>query len=241
MIMHITFRGHTNEEFGLDLKSFQVPSKSAERYELKEIPGRLSPLPHRIGQYKSYPLRATFVLRDSADLRAAYEWLSGEGELICSDTPDLYYRALACEVISTKREGAANTIRELAFEFVVLPFAYAVDNDPLIFSDAAISFYSRGTIYSEPVFILRGISGDVTLTVNQVPLVIAGLTGDVYVDVPARKAYQLNGDGSKRIVLANTTGALWSMVLVPSEERKNQIIITGTITQIEIIKNERWI
>lgn len=239
--MYLTYRDRTNTEMGVDIKDLQVPPRAAEQYEMLKIPGMLSPVPRRLGQYNSSKLTAALVMRDCTDLRAVYAWLSGEGNLICSDTPELYYRVLACDIINTKRVGAANTVRELTVSFTVLPFAYATDNTPITATASPMEFYTQGTIYSEPLILLSGISGDVVLTVNTVELTITGITGDLYIDVERRKAYQVNDDGSKRIVLSNTVGKLWNMVLVSSESAQNIISWTGTVSSVTITKNERWL
>ncbi len=241
MRMYITFRGHTNTEYGVEIKDLQVPPRAAEQYEMQQIPGRLSPIPYRTGQYKSSKLTAVLVLCNTADLRQVYSWLSGEGQLICSDTPQLYYRVLACDIISTKRVGAANTIRELSVSFTVLPFAYAVENTPIISSKSPMEFDTQGSIYSEPLICLSGISGDVVLSVNTVELAITGITGDLCIDVERRKAYQIAEDGSMTLVLGNTTGKLWNMVLVPSATAKNVVSWTGSVAQVSVTKNERWL
>jgi len=81
----------------------------------------------------------------------------------------------------------------------------------------------------------------VVLSVNTVELAITGITGDLCIDVERRKAYQIAEDGSMTLVLGNTTGKLWNMVLVPSATAKNVVSWTGSVAQVSVTKNERWL
>lgn len=236
--MHITYNGVTNTEVGAELVDIDIPSRAGQQAETLTIPGRVSPLLRIYPQRDAYSITVTLRILYNEDLSTVYNWLSGSGRLVFSDTPDRYYNVSACAVISSKRIGAANTIREVKIKLTCSPFAYAIDNDPVELTSSPAQLQTIGTMYSEPIIELTG-TGDVTLTVNSVTLDISGISGTVYIDVHTCQVYKVEY-GSKVSILSSTTGLIEKMVLVPSADAVNVISWTGDVSGVKITKNERW-
>ena len=141
-------------------------------------------------------------------------------------------------MISSKRIGAANTIREVKIKLTCSPFAYAISNDQVELTSSPAQLQTVGTMYSEPIIELTG-TGDVSLTVNGVTLEISGMSGTIYIDVHTCQAYKIEY-GSKVSILSSITGLIEKMVLVPSSDAFNVISWTGDVSSVKITKNERW-
>ena len=237
--MHITYNGVTNTEVGAELVDIDIPSRAGQQAETLTIPGRVSPLLRIYPQRDAYSITVTLRILYNEDLSTVYNWLSGSGRLVFSDTPDRYYNVSACAGISSKRIGAANTIREVKIKLTCSPFAYAVANDPVTLDTSPAQLQTVGTMYSEPFIEISG-TGDVTLTVNGVTLEIRGMSGTVYIDVHTCQVYKLEY-GAKTSILSSTTGWIERMVLVPSADAVNVISWTGNVSSVKITKNERWV
>lgn len=236
--MHITYNGVTNTEVGAELVDIDIPSRAGQQAETLTIPGRVSPLLRIYPQRDAYSITVTLRILYKEDLSTVYNWLSGSGKLVFSDTPDRYYNVSACAGISSKRIGAANTIREVKIKLTCAPFAYAIANDPVELTSSPAQIQTIGTMYSEPIIELTG-TGDVTLTVNGVTLEIKDVSGTVFIDVHTCQVYKLEY-GAKTSILSSTTGWIEQMVLVPDTEAVNIISWAGNVTAIKITKNERW-
>ena len=236
--MHITYNGVTNTEVGAELVGIDIPSRAGQQAETLTIPGRVSPLLRIYPQRDAYSITVTLRILYNEDLSTVYNWLSGSGRLVFSDTPDRYYNVSACAGISSKRIGAANTIREVKIKLTCSPFAYAIANDPVELTSSPAQIQTIGTMYSEPLIELTS-TGDVTLTVNGVTLGIKGMSGTIYIDVHTCQVYKLEY-GAKASILSATTGWIEQMVLVPDTEAVNVISWTGDVSGVKIIKNERW-
>ncbi len=236
--MHITYNGVTNTEVGAELVDLDIPSRAGQQAETLTIPGRVSPLLRIYPQRDAYSITVTLRILYNEDLSTVYNWLSGSGRLVFSDTPDRYYNVSACAVISSKRIGAANTIREIKIKLTCAPFAYAIANDPVELTSSPAQLQTIGTMYSEPLIELTG-TGDVTLTVNGVTLEIKDVSGTVFIDVHTCQVYKLEY-GAKTSILSATTGWMEPLFLVPSDTAVNIISWTGEVSVVKITKNERW-
>ena len=236
--MHITYNGVTNTEVGAELVDIDIPSRAGQQAETLTIPGRVSPLLRIYPQRDAYSITVTLRILYNEDLSTVYNWLSGSGRLVFSDTPDRHYNVSACAGISSKRIGAANTIREVKIKLTCAPFAYAIANDPEGLTSSPAQLQTIGTMYSEPLIELTG-TGDVALTVNGVTLEIKDVSGTVFIDVHTCQVYKLEY-GAKASILSATTGWIEQMVLVPSDTAVNIISWTGEVSSVKITKNERW-
>ena len=233
--MYITYHGIENTDVNAEIISIDVPSRAEQSQDEIYIPGRQSPMLKSKEEHKSYSIALTVRAMYQDDMSTIYQWLSGSGQLILSDTPDRYYNVSACSVVSTRRIGAANTIREAKIKLTCLPFAYAIANDPITFASSPADFHTIGTIYSEPIIKIYG-SGDITICVNGNYFTIKGVDEYCVIDVPRRV---LHKDGVS--ILSQSIGALTKLLLVPDPLAHNHITWTPTCTAVEIIKNERWL
>ena len=236
--MYITYNGITNTDVGAELVEIDIPARAERENETITIPGRVSPLLRIYPQRDAYSITVTLRILYKEDLSTVYNWLSGSGRLVFSDTPDRYYNVSACARISSKRIGAANTIREVKIKLTCSPFAYAIANDPVELTSSPAQLQTVGTMYSEPLIELTG-AGDVSLTVNGVTLEIKDVSGTVFIDVHTCQVYKLEY-GAKTSILSATTGWIEQMVLVPDTEAVNVISWTGDVSSVKITKNERW-
>lgn len=228
--MNITFKGYTNENYGLKIESVAKPSRAEQKFETFEISGRAEPLYSLYDEYKPYVIPAVFVAPYKSDLSAARQWLSGGGELIFSDTPNLKYTAISCKEAKTTRQGSANTISKITVNFTVMPFAYAINNPEISIASGDVVTNS-GTIFAQPIYKIVG-NGTVNLYVNGETLTINNLSGGEFViDTQRMIAYE-----GTTIKLNQTIGKLPFLAV-----GNNVISWDGDVSSLKIVKNERWL
>lgn len=228
--MNITFKGYTNENYGLKIESISRPSRAEQKLETFEISGRAEPFYKLFDEYKPYAITAVLTALYKSDLSAAHQWLSGSGELMFSDTPNLKYTAISCKEAKITRQGSANTISKIAVNFTVMPFAYAIDNPEIAISSGDVVTNS-GTIFAQPIYKIVG-NGTVNLIVNGETLTINNLSGGEFViDTQRMIAYE-----GTTVKLNQTVGKLPFLAV-----GDNIIAWNGDVTSVKIIKNARYL
>lgn len=103
--------------------------------------------------------------------------------------------------------------------------------------NGSYDFEIGGNFYAEPVLLAQGCTDGFSIDLNGVEFSTSGLTGNIYIDVPRRMTYQVNG-GVKTVVDEHTTGKIWDLILIPDD--LNYLDFSGA-TKIQLTKNERWL
>ncbi len=224
---------------GLRFDKLPLWPRAARKYATYQVPGRGQNLTYGLEDFEDIEMALTAYLIGSTHIDDVYAWLSSGTQLVMSTQPGVYGIIKQVGKITPAREGWA--AHRIEIPLICAPFKYSIANDPVQLTDNPSGIQYDGTLYSLPVYVLRGVTGEATLTVHGVPLTIPGVTGgqDVYVDLTLRKIYTIT-DGVRTLV-NNTSGAFWEFILRPPGMGGNIIAWSGATTGVTLIKNTRWL
>lgn len=194
----------------LPIKRPNIPAPEKRVSEIT-IPGRDSVLLQEDGTYKPIVIPIEFNFMSAPDewsdtYRKAKKWLSGSGELIFSDDPDYYYRAILCKI--TDSERISRQIGTFTAEFTCLPHMYIRDGkNPKEVKDILSNPYEK----SQPIYLITG-NGTCTLTVNGKTM-NATVGQNLTIDTERMIAYRADGD----LMNTSVSGDYEDLYLNPGE------------------------
>ena len=227
--MNITFKGKSPEEYGLKITSITPPVRAGNETETQTIPGRAEPLNRELPEYANTEIEIEFLVTDISKIRAAFAWLKGQGKLIYSSEPDKYYSVISNDVIDTSY--ISEELRGFTVKLICAPFAYAVTNTSVTFTDLIttnavtetnVTLANNGSIYSEPLYKIK-FNGKLTVRIGGTAMTVTSpgeyTTGqfsydlwayhteqmEIYIDAHARIAYKYE-NGVKKILCDRTSG-----------------------------------
>lgn len=210
----IQYNGVTGASHGLILYDYPEFGGAEKSYETYPVAGRLGELVG-VDDYKSnLTITCVFSVISKAlmdSIRGIKDWLSGNGELVLSDSPDIYYKVWKIDYDGIERElrhyGRFTAI------FTCTPYEYRLDGKNAV--DAPdFNPYSL----SRPSYLITG-NGTCTLTVNGKNMT-ATVNGDLEINTELMLSTRQDG------TLQNTavTGNYDDLYLQHGE---NQISITA--------------
>lgn len=217
----------SSQDMGLMIVKMDLPSRAKQEIDTIKIPGRTQPLWNLKEEYSTTNIKVSCEVSDTANVRDIFAWLNGRGKLIFSDESDKYYDVNVCKAISTSR--ISNELKSITFDFECMPFAYATSNDPVTLNTPQ-TLAVGGSYPCEPIYKIYG-TGNINFIVNGEALEIKDVSEHITIDTNRLIAYKND------TVLVNKTVGLYPMLGVGD----NSISWTGTVTKVEIIKNERWL
>lgn len=223
---YFTFKGVASREFGI-LERIPMKPKPIQSYETIKIPGRATPISRASPEFEPITINAVLGIKDKTKISAAYAWLHGSGDLVFSDDLARYYKATCYADIVP--EYLSQRFGKLPLKFICEPFMYNVTNTPITLTTAGI-VTNNGTIYAQPIYKITG-SGNINLVVNNETLAIKDVDGYITIDTSRMLVYKDNN-----VLVNNTTGFLPFLAV-----GDNNISWTGTVSSVEITKNERWL
>lgn len=209
------------------VESLPPPVKPPKRYNTKEYDGSSITRFDILG-YKAYTKPVKIWFPDKNIQNAVLEvmdWLDGEGNLILSNEPDKYYKAIILDQIDYEKAIRYNMA---TVNFVVQPFKYALGEE----DTTSRVVINQGNINCLPLMTITG-SGVVNVLVNGIKACTVNINGYITLDSEEQDAY-------KGTVLQNRSMTGDFPELVPGE---NNITFTGsgTVTETKILVRSRWI
>lgn len=225
--MSFIYNEISSKEMGLHLERTPIPIKARQKTKTTEVPGRTESLSEVLQEFEDITYTLTCNIIDKSKIDSIYEWLTGAGKLIFSNRPDIYYKAICVETITPEFLGVEAYTMQITF--TCKPFKYATSNDPVTITTPQTLKVS-GSYPAAPIYKIYG-SGNINLVVNGEALQIKDVVENITIDTSRLIAYK--GD----TVLVNKTTGQYPMLGVGD----NSISWTGTVTKVEITKNERWL
>ena len=191
---YIIFNGVDSRAMGVVIEQLPDFHRPARRVEQTDIPGSSMPVIVDEGGYDSYQTQL-IVNAMGGSLRTLYNWLRGEGWLISSDEPD--YKAwvhMYAQITDSRFRVEEGCYDSITVQLTVLPYLREVEEESVPLT-AAGSFAGKGSDSAQPILAIEG-EGDVTVTINGVPVLVSGLEGTIYLDCEAGIAYT-EADGAR--------------------------------------------
>lgn len=217
------FNGVDLSSVGLMVNKCNPAPCSQMEYETINIPGREQTIRSDKKSRSNISIVAECTVIEPDKLREIFALFQGQGKFIHRDEPDKFYYA-SPKVISP--QNVILYMNKMTINFDCQPFAYAVRNDPLVYTEKEFCLTNNGTYYCQPKYKLYG-TGDISLIVNGQELVVKDV-----------KEYAV-ADSEKLLCYKNNT-IIRSKGYIPFLNTGNNSIKTNA-KQIEITKNERWL
>ncbi|MBP1920634.1 phage-related protein [Youngiibacter multivorans] len=165
------------------------------------------------------------TLKDIDQLNAIKIWLRGNGDLVLSSEPDVFYIAKVSGGIDYKR---LLHLRTAKLKFVCQPYGYLESGLTLQTITVPGSLVNPGTASSRPIITVFG-TGSITLTVNSANVILSNVIDYVTLNSEIEEAY-------KDLLGKNNDMQGEFSILNPGT---NLISWTGTVTKLEIVPNWR--
>ena len=230
MYPYFIWNDRDSDEMGLWLSQYPDRVRAADRLTKVAVPGRAGRLTISEGPniYEPISLYVRVQCKTDIDLERLNDWLSGEGILVFGYEPNRCYKARIEDEVAFAKHS--NDLLEGSIRFECEPFKRLYPPEPKITLTAAGTVMNKGTVRAFPVIKITG-SGDITLTCNSDTVTITDVDTSVTLDSGARIALDKDGEN----FLEKTSG------MFPKLERgENSISWTGTVTSVEIQRNQRW-
>lgn len=197
------------------------------RDEAIKISGRHGTLTATDGTFEPYILQTEFIAKDLSKTDKICSHFKGEGDLIFSDNENRKYKAKVNNQIEFSR--IIRSLKRFVAEFEVQPFMYEAISSTLTLTEPT-SIFNTGTFESEPIITVYG-QGDITLTINNLNLILNGIDERITLNSEILNAYK------DTLPLNNKMSGDFPVFSVG----ENIISWTGSVTKLEIMPNWRWI
>lgn len=223
LIPYFIFKNVNSLEFDIKISEMPPEQFAEDEVEYIEVPGRDGYL--TINKGRKLPITKTIeaTLLKKENREAVKRWLRGEGKLILSTEPDVYFKARIAEPVEFV--GTIFGGRKFKVEFLCQPWAYLHTGDKVIVVTTKDTRINNPEEISKPLIKIYG-TGAVDLIINNKIHKFDNIDEYVIVDSELMETY-------KETSLVKYYGDFPE--LTPGE---NTISWTGNITKIEI--TPRW-
>lgn len=216
------FNGKKSSDYSIYTNEMPPEQYPEDEIEYIEVPGRDGYL--SINNNRKMPIEkmieATLIRKENRDV--VKRWLKGDGKLILSTEPDVYYKARV--VTPVQYFGTIYRGRRFGVNFLCQPWAYLIEGDGIITITTKNTVINNPEELSKPLIKIYG-SGAVDLIINS-KIHKFNINGHITVDSELKESYKDNS-------LVPFTGDFPEL-----RAGNNNISWTGTVTQIEV--NPQW-
>ena len=226
------FKGIDCSKYKILLEKMPSRPTSAKRVVYLDIPGRDGHLIYDDGSLLPTPILVECSIMDvtQSDLRKIKQWLSGSGNLIFNDEPNVYWRArLDLQLDFVK---PLKLLHEFILTFDCFPYAFLkIGDKPLVFNPTATLW--EAILMNDYNVSLPHIKifaqGDVGLLINGIETDFYSIDHLIEVDSELQQCYK----GTQNLGM-NMSGDFPIL-----NEGRNVIQFTGNIQQVQIIPHWR--
>ncbi|MFA0816028.1 MAG: phage tail protein [Anaerofustis sp.] len=215
------------DDMGIIVTKLPAVEKPEKNVEEIIIPGRDGSLTVDDGTYATTTKPVECAL-DHGDIDALCAWLTGSGFVTFSNEPDKQYMAKIINSVPLKE--IIPTFRTFIIQFSCQPKKYSIENDLITIDTSPAMISHPGTENAKPVIKVYG-TGTIDITINSTVVHMKNVVDYVTIDSSIMDAY-------KDTELKNSDMYGEFPEFVPGT---NNISWTGTVTQIEILPNWRWL
>lgn len=217
----IIFKGIHSSQYDVMVLKQPPISKPPLRHDLITVDGMDGDIIEPLG-YDGYKKTVEIFLDDPERIDEVIDWLSGEGQLICSQEKDKYYEAYVLEQIDYERLAM---YRKASVSFHVQPYKYLRGEE----KTTSTTVINYGNVDALPLMTVYG-SGTVTISINGTACCTLTISEYMTLDSAKGIAYKDN-------VMCNRLISGTLPILEPGE---NIISYTGIVTSIETLVRSRF-
>lgn len=184
----IEYRGDTGSHNGVLLYDYPVIGFGKKNYETYSIPGRNGEVVSTEEYLSNATISCTFSILHKAfmpKMRELRMWLRDTGNLILSESPDIFYEVLKVEYNEIERE--LRTFGKFTVNFLVYPYEFLRDGQN-VFRALKYNPYDR----CMPIYKIKG-EGICTLEVNGKSMT-ANVGQNITIDTRLMIAYREDGE-----------------------------------------------
>lgn len=176
-----TFRGVKSSDMGIYIKQMPVRYLPGRNYTRKHASGADGTYALGDGAYNDARVQMEVDLRDETKLTDVLAWLTGSGELVFSDEPDLAYEASIEKEYSRAAISPRLTGQRFTITWTCKPFRRMIPAASPITLTAAGNIDNPGTVYSLPKITVVG-SGDFSITIGMQTMFFSGVEDGIVLD-----------------------------------------------------------
>lgn len=219
------WKGVSSQAKNIYIKNtLKLVPRAEKKVEKIDIPGKNGCLFADTESYKDIPYTIECNTKKNVDMNDIKQWLLGNGELILSNNPDVFYKGYTYNQLDI--ETMVRFFKSFPVNFILQPFAYSlkkyvkklegVIESDLNITDATAKMYPLLNIYGNE---------EINITINKQSLVVHP---DEYITIDCEmlEAYKDNKNSNARVF-----GDIGKIVLSPGS---NEIYVVGNYNKIEI-------
>lgn len=222
------WKGLRSDDFGLLVTDFMDKSSATDRVENDRIIGRYGDVQNReqSNAFDSYD--ATFkciaLHGHEAEIRS---WLTGDSELVMGDDPNEIYTASIQQAVEMTRYSHGISDKVIVVRVHVQPFRKHADDVWMPIARSGLSVLNDGDTACYPEIRLHG-SGDLRLEIDNVEIIVQGVTNECVVDCYNRVAYGSDGNlletgGEFPTLPVGVTEIVFSENVASAEIKRNRL------------------
>lgn len=222
---YFEFKGQDSRGYSIVVNTFPPIQSAKEDGVFLKVPGRDGFLYQSFCSFSPIEKELEITLKDLSHLSEIKSWLWGEGNLVISSEPDIFYKARLSESIDYKK---LLYLRTAKIKFMCQPYGYLESGLTLQTITVPGNIVNPGTAASRPIITVFG-SGNITLTVNSSNVILSNVADYISLNSEIEEAYKdilgKNNDMQGEFPVFNIG--------------INSISWTGTVTKLEILPNWR--
>ena len=184
------FKGIDSRDMGIVFKQMPVRYLPGRNLTRKHVSGADGNLAYGDGTFGDAKVQMELDLRDESKMTAVAAWLTGSGELVFSDEPDLAYEASIEREYSRASIAARMSGQRFTVMWTCKPFRRMLPAADPITLTASGFINNPGTAYSLPKITVRG-NGDFSLTINTQTMFFNDVDDGIVLDSELVDAFNL--------------------------------------------------
>ena len=238
---YIIINGKSSKQVhGLLIQSLPPITKPQKRVEIEEIDGRDGDIITHLG-FSAYDKPLQIGLYDSFDIDEIIDYFNSEGEIIFSSEADKIYKFQIIDQIDFNR---LIRFRTATVNIHVQPFKYPAVEQPITFesetdNDFPIIFNKTirniGNYESVPIYTIKG-QGNINIYIDGKKKLEFTLPSETtaIIDVMKMNLVDSNGNFLNRYAIGDYNNLRLKV-------GKNEVRITGDVSEIKIERFSRWV
>jgi len=227
MIPYFIFKDCISHEFKILVNRLPPVQVSQEEGEFIKVPGRSGYLYQFHDSFKETSKDIIITAMNLEKIEDIKQWLTGEGKLVLSSEPDVFYFARVTNQVDYSRLRI-DRYKQATITFICQPHGYLRDSPERIVLDSRGTIYNPGTYKSKPIIEVFA-TGNVTLTINSKNIILTDINDHVTLNSEIEEAYR------DLLSMNNRMQGEFPIFDVGA----NQISWVGNVTKLEITPNWR--